>query len=131
MIEAVEEFKQVTLDMQLNDVPLSTRARGCLSDIKTVKDLVKETPQTLMGRKNLGKKVLDEIQTILQENNLSLSGGEPQDCNLDNGKMRDKFAMHIMCGLLSSESRMKFDRPEYLAGRAYELADALVKARDN
>jgi DNA-directed RNA polymerase alpha subunit len=72
------ENKQRLLDKTIHDLKLSIRSYNCLynAGILTVGQIVRHTERSLLARKHLGRKSLNEIKYILAEMDLSLRAGD-------------------------------------------------------
>jgi DNA-directed RNA polymerase alpha subunit len=59
----------------INELDLSVRGYNCLFDagIHTVGALIQQTPEELLGIKNLGQRTLREIQTLVRQMGLRLN----------------------------------------------------------
>lgn len=64
-----EEILQSLLSQSVNIIELSVRSLNCLQKarIKTIGELVRQTPEKLLSFKNFGKKSLTEIKAKLEE----------------------------------------------------------------
>lgn len=74
MVEKEEDEKDKTLEMLIDDLPLSVRSYNCLkrAGISTVQELTQKTENEMVKVRNLGKKSLEEVQRVLADLNLSL-----------------------------------------------------------
>ncbi|RKX27043.1 MAG: DNA-directed RNA polymerase subunit alpha [Candidatus Zixiibacteriota bacterium] len=74
-IEEDEETLQVRnlLNTRVDELELSVRSSNCLraANIQTIQDLVTKTESEMLKYRNFGRKSLNEINTILEEMNLS------------------------------------------------------------
>jgi DNA-directed RNA polymerase subunit alpha len=74
MVEKEEDDKDKTLEMPIEDLPLSVRSYNCLkrAGINYVHELTQKTENEMVKVRNLGKKSLEEVQQTLAELGLSL-----------------------------------------------------------
>lgn len=74
MVEKEEDEKDKTLEMPIEDLPLSVRSYNCLkrAGINYVQELTQKTENEMVKVRNLGKKSLEEVQRVLADLNLSL-----------------------------------------------------------
>lgn len=75
--EQVEETTNEVFGLSVDDLELSARSLNCLkkANIKTVGDLISKDLDDLYSIKNFGKKSADEINSKLNDYNLSLNPG--------------------------------------------------------
>lgn len=78
LVERKEAVPESALEMNLEDLELSSRALNCLKEanIKTVADLLDYPEKKLMKLKNFGAKSLSEVKEKLAEYKLTLKGEE-------------------------------------------------------
>ena len=78
MIEPEEGSKNVTLQMNIDELELSVRSYNCLkrAGINTVEELCNKTSEDMMKVRNLGRKSLEEVLAKLKELGLSLKPSE-------------------------------------------------------
>ncbi len=74
MVEKEEDDKDKTLEMPIEDLPLSVRSYNCLkrAGINYVHELTQKTENEMVKVRNLGKKSLEEVQQTLAQLGLSL-----------------------------------------------------------
>jgi DNA-directed RNA polymerase subunit alpha len=74
MVEKEEDDKDKTLEMPIEDLPLSVRSYNCLkrAGINYVHELTLKTENEMVKVRNLGKKSLEEVQQTLASLGLSL-----------------------------------------------------------
>ncbi len=78
MIEPEESGKNVTLQMNIDELELSVRSYNCLkrAGINTVEELCNKTSEDMMKVRNLGRKSLEEVLAKLKELGLALKPSE-------------------------------------------------------
>ena len=78
MIEPEEGGKNITLQMNIDELELSVRSYNCLkrAGINTVEELCNKTSEDMMKVRNLGRKSLEEVLAKLKELGLSLKPSE-------------------------------------------------------
>ncbi|MBL6723371.1 MAG: DNA-directed RNA polymerase subunit alpha [Candidatus Margulisbacteria bacterium] len=77
-IDVPEAKENKVFDISVEDLELSARSLNCLkkANINTIGELIKRDLNDLYNIKNFGKKSAEEIDSKLQEYDLSLSGGQ-------------------------------------------------------